>query len=74
VSGATITWTVPLSAVPKNAKVGVGTTLTHLHFETLVKPNESTCVGDRGAPGAEQEPCAVLLDQTFNRTGTYTIR
>lgn len=74
VSGAAITWTVPLSAVPKNAKVGVGTTLTNLHFEALVRPNESMCTGDRGTPGEEQEPCAALLDQTFNRTGTYTIR
>ncbi len=33
VSGNTITWTVPLSAIPADTKVGVGTTLNGLWFE-----------------------------------------
>jgi hypothetical protein len=63
VSGATITWTVPLSAVPKNAKVGVGPPV----FPSPHPTERVLCVGDRGTPGAEQEPCAVLLDQTLTR-------
>lgn len=74
ISGNTITWTVPLSAVPKNAKVGVGTTLTDLHFEVHLRPRESACAGDAGTPAEEQAPCALKLDETFNRSGTYTIR
>lgn len=32
VSGSTITWTVPLSAIPKDTKVGANTVLTGLYF------------------------------------------
>lgn len=32
INGATMTWTVPLSAIPKDTKVGVGTLLTGLYF------------------------------------------
>ena len=34
ISGSTMTWTVPIGAIPKDTKVGVGTTLTGLYFTT----------------------------------------
>ncbi len=74
VTGNMITWKVPLSAVPGNARVAVGTTLTDLHFEALVKPHAATCTGTAATPAEEQPPCAFVLDNTFVRDGTYTIR
>ena len=32
ISGSTMTWTVPLSVIPKDTKVGVGSALTGLYF------------------------------------------
>jgi hypothetical protein len=74
VAGASITWAVPLSALPRNTKAAVGVTLTDLHFETLVRPYAALCAGTAGKPAEESEPCAVNLDDTRNRGGTYTIR
>jgi hypothetical protein len=71
VKGATITWAVPLTAFPKDTKIGVGTTLTNLHFEVYLA-SQASCA--RSAPGAEQPPCAVLLDTTPRRSGSFVIR
>jgi hypothetical protein len=74
VKGAAITWTVPLSALPRNTRAGAGTTLTDLHFQVLVRTDDAVCAGAPGAPAEEREPCAVVLDDTLDRGGTYTIR
>ena len=74
VTGATITWTVPLSALPRSAKVAAGVTLTDLHFETLLRPRDAACVGDAATPAQEQPPCAFALDGTFARSATYALR
>ncbi|HWL37838.1 MAG TPA: hypothetical protein VNQ77_16750 [Frankiaceae bacterium] len=74
VKGAAITWTVPLAALPRNTKAVAGTTLTDLHFQVLVRPHDTLCAGAPGTPAEEREPCAVVLDDTLDRGGTYTIR
>jgi hypothetical protein len=74
ISGSTLTWRVPLSALPRNAKVSAGTILTELHFETLVLPRQAACTGDAAIPAEEQPPCGFLLDGTFRRDATFTIR
>lgn len=74
ITGSTITWIVPLSALPKNTGAGVGSTLTDLHFDVLVRVHDSACASDAGRPGEEVPPCAVTLDETLRRSGTYTIR
>ena len=72
VDGTALTWTVPLAAIPRALRVGVGTTLTELHFEVALRANGALCASD--PPGEEQEPCAVMADTTFRRTGKYTVR
>lgn len=74
VKGAAITWTVPLSALPRNTKVVAGATLTDLHFQVLLRPDGALCTGASGTPAEEREPCAVILDDTLARGGKYTIR
>ena len=71
INGATMTWTIPLTAIPRENEVSVGTTLTNLHFEVYVA-NQAACA--QSEPGGEQPPCAVLLDTTFNRDATFVIR
>jgi hypothetical protein len=71
IKGSTITWTVPMTGIPKDTNVRVGTTLTNLHFEVYLA-HQATCT--RSEPGGEQPPCAVLLDTTSHRDGSYVIR
>jgi hypothetical protein len=70
IKGTTITWTVPLTSLPKDTKVGVGTTLTDLHFEVYLA-HQAACTQSR--PGEEREPCAIHLDGTHPQ-GSYVIR
>ena len=71
IRGATMTWVIPLTAVPRDTKVGVGTTLTNLHFEVYIA-NQAACA--QAQPGGEQPPCAVMLDTTFSRDASFVIR
>lgn len=71
VKGGALAWHVPLTAVPKDTRVGVGTTLSDLHFEVYVS-HQATCAGT--SPGAEQPPCALLLDTTLKRNASFVIR
>lgn len=71
VSGATMTWAIPLTALPRDTEIGVGTTLTNLHFEVYVA-HEAACA--QSEPGGEQPPCAVMLDTTRSRSASFVIR
>lgn len=70
INGATIMWIVPLTAVPKDTKVGIGATLTDLHFEVYIA-HRATCAQSR--PGEEREPCAMHLDGARPQ-GSFVIR
>lgn len=75
ISGSTMTWTVPLSAIPKDAKVGVGTALTGLYFTvTEIQDLQGQKVPDASPVLAGATGTAYgLVDDSLPGDATYRI-
>ena len=77
IKGNTLTWTVPLSAIPKETKVGAGSKLLDLWFEVReIQDFQVTCVPDDGGVTGFGGACGLgvgALDNSVKDGDSYTI-
>lgn len=73
ITGNTITWTVPLSAIPKDTKVNAGSKLVDLWFEVRQLQDYQTCT-DASTPEVGRTCGAAngVMDNS-QKMGTFTI-
>jgi hypothetical protein len=79
VSGNTIKWTVPLSKIPKDSGVKLGSKLSNLWFEVReIEDFKAGCVPDDGGTTGYGGACGLgagaLDNSPTTGTGTYTIK
>ena len=70
IKGSTITWTVPLKAIPKESGVKVGSRVTYLHFRVHVHTIDGPPTGRHPGFPAHQLPVDA---GDYNPNGTYTL-
>jgi hypothetical protein len=77
VSGNTVKWTVPLTAIPADTKVKVGTKITGLWFEVReIEDFHGVCVPDDGGLSGYGKACGLgvgILDNSKAGDATFTL-
>jgi hypothetical protein len=77
ITGSTLTWTVPLSAIPADTKVKVGSKITGLWFEVReIEDFHGVCVPDDGGATPYGNACGLgagALDNSVAGDATYVL-